>query len=52
MHRHVLAADGERAFVAEEDDRIVGFSAAIMRGDFWYFSGSSSIPPTKGGESG
>jgi GNAT superfamily N-acetyltransferase len=38
MHRHLLAHDGERAFVAEQDGRIVGFTAALVRGDCWFFS--------------
>jgi hypothetical protein len=28
-HRHLLAHDGERSFVAEDDGRIVGFTAAL-----------------------
>ena len=35
---HLLEHDGERCFVAEEDGRIVGFSAAMARGDTWYLS--------------
>jgi GNAT superfamily N-acetyltransferase len=35
---HLLAHDGERAFVAEQDGRIVGFTAAFARGDCWFFS--------------
>lgn len=37
VHRHLLAHDGERAFVAEQDRRIVGFTAALVRGDCWFF---------------
>ena len=35
---HLLAYDAERCFVAEEDGRIVAFSAAMARGDAWYLS--------------
>jgi GNAT superfamily N-acetyltransferase len=35
---HLLAHDAERCFVAEEDGRIVAFSAAMARGDAWYLS--------------
>jgi GNAT superfamily N-acetyltransferase len=37
-HRHLLKHDGERSFVAEVEDRIVGFSAAFARGDTWFLS--------------
>lgn len=38
VHRHLLTHDGERAFVAEHDGRIVGFTAALVRDDCWFFS--------------
>jgi GNAT superfamily N-acetyltransferase len=38
VHRHLLAHDGQRSFVAEDGDRIVGFTAAWVRDDCWYFS--------------
>lgn len=38
VHRHLLEHDGERSFVAEDGDRIVGFTAAWVRDDCWYFS--------------
>lgn len=38
VHRHLLAHDGDRSHVAEEDGRIVGFTAALVRGDCWFFS--------------
>lgn len=38
VQRHLLAHDGERAYVAEADGHIVGFTAALVRGDFWFFS--------------
>jgi hypothetical protein len=37
VHRHLLAHDGERSVVAEVDGRIVGFTAALVRGDCWFF---------------
>ena len=36
--RHLLTTDPERCFVAERDDRVVGFTAAIVRDDTWFFS--------------
>lgn len=38
VHRHLLKHDGDRAFVATEANRIIGFTAAIVRGDCWYLS--------------
>ena len=35
---HLLAHDGERSFVAEADGEVVGFGAAIVRGDTWFLS--------------
>ena len=37
-HRHLLAHDGERSWVAEENGRVVGFTAAFARGDSWFLS--------------
>jgi GNAT superfamily N-acetyltransferase len=37
-HRHLLLHDGERSYVAEEDHRVVGFTAAWVRDDCWFFS--------------
>jgi GNAT superfamily N-acetyltransferase len=34
--RHQLRNDGARCFVAEAGGRVVGFSAAFVRGDTWY----------------
>jgi Acetyltransferase (GNAT) family len=34
----LLAHDGKQAFVAEDDGRIVGYTAALVRGDHWFFS--------------
>jgi GNAT superfamily N-acetyltransferase len=38
VHRHLLAHDAGRCFVAEDDGCVVGYTAAFVRGDFWYFS--------------
>jgi|SRR5579864_5097181 len=38
VHHHLIAHDGVRSFVAECDGRIVGFSAALVREDLWFFS--------------
>lgn len=48
VHRHLLAHDGERAFVAELDGRIVGFTAALVRGDCWFFSALFIDPAQQG----
>ena len=38
LQRHLLAEDGERCFVAEEDGRVVAFCAAVAREDAWFLS--------------
>jgi GNAT superfamily N-acetyltransferase len=48
VHRHLLAHDGERSFVAEDDGRIVGFTAAIVRDDCWFFSALFIDPAYQG----
>ena len=48
VHRHLLTHDGERSFVAEDGNRIVGFTAAIVRGDCWYFSALFVDPAYQG----
>ena len=48
VHRHLLTHDGERSFVAEEANRIVGFTAALVRGDCWYFSALFVHPEYQG----
>jgi len=47
-HRHLLARDAERAFVAEEDDRVVAFSAAFVRGANWFLSALFVQPDFQG----
>jgi GNAT superfamily N-acetyltransferase len=38
VHRHLLEHDGERSYLAEENGRVVGFTAALVREDFWFLS--------------
>lgn len=46
--RHLLATDPERYLVAEERGRIVGFTAAIVRGRWWFFSALFIDPAHQG----
>ena len=48
VHRHLLAHDGERSFVAEDKGRIVGFTAALVRGECWFFSALFIDPAYQG----
>ena len=48
LHRHVLRHDGQRAFVAEEAGRIVGFTAALARDDAWFLSALFVAPDQQG----
>ena len=48
LQRHLLAHDGAHAFVAEEDGRIVGFTAALVRDDFWFLSALFVDPSCQG----
>jgi GNAT superfamily N-acetyltransferase len=45
---HVLATDPERCFVAEIDGRVVGFSAALVRDDVWFFAALFIDPDRQG----
>ncbi len=38
LHAHMLDHDGDRFWVAQSGDRIVGFGAAIVRDDVWFLS--------------
>jgi GNAT superfamily N-acetyltransferase len=38
LHRHLLAHDGQRCFVAEADGRVVGYSALIVREETSYLA--------------
>jgi GNAT superfamily N-acetyltransferase len=48
VHRHLLAHDGQRSFVAEDGNRIVGFTAAWVRDDCWFFSALFVDPEYQG----
>lgn len=48
IHRHLLAHDGERSFVAEDEERIVGFTAAWVRGGIWFLSALFVEPAFQG----
>jgi GNAT superfamily N-acetyltransferase len=48
IHRHLLAHDGERCHVAEEDGRVVGFTAALVRDGVWFFSALFIDPAYQG----
>jgi GNAT superfamily N-acetyltransferase len=46
--RHFLRHDGGRCFVAEADGRVVGYSAAWVRGDAWFLAGLFIEPAYQG----
>ena len=46
--RHLLAADGERSFVALDGERLAGFSAALARGDTWFLAALFVLPEYQG----
>jgi GNAT superfamily N-acetyltransferase len=48
VHSHLLRHDGERSFVAEARGRVVGFTAALVRGDVWYLSALFVDPDFQG----
>jgi len=48
IHRHLLREDTDLAFVAIDDDEIVGFTAALARGDAWYLSALFVLPAYQG----
>lgn len=41
---HLLRHDAERCFVAEEDGRVVGFTAALIRDETWFLSSLFILP--------
>lgn len=45
---HVLATDPERCWVAELDDRVVGYTGAIVRDGTWFFSSLFIDPAAQG----
>jgi GNAT superfamily N-acetyltransferase len=48
LHRHLLAADGERSLVALDGERLAGFSAALVRGDTWFLAALFVLPHYQG----
>jgi GNAT superfamily N-acetyltransferase len=48
VHRHLLLHDAERSYVAVEDERLVGFAAAWVRDDCWFFSDLFVDPDCQG----
>lgn len=46
--RHFLRHDAERCFVAESEGRVVGYSAAWVRGDAWFLAGLFIDPAFQG----
>ena len=47
-HRHLLAEDGGRSFVARDGERLAGYSAALARGDAWFLSALFVAPEYQG----
>jgi len=47
-HEHLLAVDGARSFVAVDEGRVVGFSAALLRGEAWFLSALFIAPDYQG----
>ncbi|MBS0327832.1 MAG: GNAT family N-acetyltransferase [Proteobacteria bacterium] len=48
LQRHLITHDGARAYVAEAGSRIVGFTAALVRGDFWFLAALFVDPAYQG----
>lgn len=48
QHRHLLRHDGERCWVAEDDGRLIGYSAALARGEAWHLSSLFLAPDRQG----
>lgn len=48
IHRHLLTHDGERSFVAEEDELVVGFTAAFVRAGCWFLAALFIDPAAQG----
>jgi GNAT superfamily N-acetyltransferase len=46
--RHLLSTDPGRCFVAEADGRVVGFSAAFVRGGVWFLAALFIDPDQQG----
>ena len=48
QQEHVLAHDRDRCFVAEDGGRVVAFTAALVRDDFWFLSSLFVLPAYQG----
>ena len=48
QHRHLLRHDAERCWVAEEDGVVVGYAAALARGEAWHLSSLFIAPDRQG----
>jgi GNAT superfamily N-acetyltransferase len=48
QHRHLLRYDAERCWVAEEDGVVVGYAAALARGEAWHLSSLFIAPDRQG----
>ncbi len=48
LRRHVLAHDPERFWVAEAEDRVVGFGIATLRERLWYLAALHVLPAYQG----
>ena len=47
-HRHLLATDPDRSWVAVDDDRVVAYTAAFTRGSRWFLSDLFVLPEYQG----
>lgn len=48
LRRHALAHDAERFWVAEAQDRVVGFGMAVLRERLWYLAALHVLPEYQG----
>jgi GNAT superfamily N-acetyltransferase len=48
QQRHLLAHDPQRCFVAEAGGRVVGYTAALLRDETWFFSSLFVLPAFQG----
>jgi GNAT superfamily N-acetyltransferase len=49
LHRHLLAEDRGRSFVALDEGELIGFSGALSRDDTWFLSALFVLPEYQGG---
>ena len=48
QHEHLLAHDAERCFVGEDRGRVVAYTAALVRDDFWFLASLFVLPEYQG----